>query len=261
MFCFHKHEPKQQWRHALQDASKTKVTRAQPGGPEGTLGWHWQSSADPSRYKRLNQSSSGPAQLSQNASGWKNCPAGWEIQKSGRVSACDVIFTLQAVLIEPPPTPPPPPTHNPPHHKGSPCLSAGWRIWRRKSGRSAVKSASYQRGRVRNSAALSCSQQPAVSHLELLTTTTTTTSQIIWQAKWDDFIRSSTPSRVGAPRVLGERALSHGKHQPLPPPLPPHPPPPPSPPSISAFTLQCLPHSFPLRTQQWVVNNLKSAPQ
>lgn len=64
---------------------------------------------------------------------------------------------------------PPTSRHTSPHHRRSPCLSAGWCIWRRKSRRSAVKSASYQRGRVRNSASLSCSQDPAVSHTALLT--------------------------------------------------------------------------------------------
>lgn len=61
------------------------------------------------------------------------------------------------------------PQHTNPHHKMYPRHSAGWCIWRRKSRRSAVKSKSDQRGRVRNSAALSCSQDLAVSHEEPLT--------------------------------------------------------------------------------------------
>lgn len=105
----------------------------------------------------------------------------------------------------------------------SPALSAVWSIWRRNSHKCSVKSKSYQSRRARYFPALSCSQDPTVSQTELLTKQVPThpphpnhpspppppprclapkgaegRSQIIWQAKWDIFIRSSTPSRVGA---------------------------------------------------------------
>lgn len=174
-------------------------------GPEGILWWHWHRSSDPSRRKRLNQSSEVALnylkclRVKKNASRMRNI----EIFKSICVW-CDIYSSsgIDSGVF--------------PHR--SLALSAAWGIWRRNSHKCSVKSKSYQSRRARYFPALSCSQDPTVSQTEMLTKQVLPPlppprwlapkgaegrSHIIWQAKRDIFIRSSTPSWVAADVSLG----------------------------------------------------------
>lgn len=103
-----------------------------------------------------------------------------------------------------------------PLHKRSPRHAAGRCIWRRKSRRSAVKSTSDQRGRVRNLAALSCSQDPAVSHQEQLTTHHRRQSDLMTgqMRRLHQIVNTLTSGRLTCPG--GTRSHSkHHHHHPL----------------------------------------------
>lgn len=170
-------------------------------GSKGILCWHWHRSSDLSYCKRLNQSSEVTFNYL-NISRRKHQPDEKYIKTSSNstLSVCDVIFTLQAILIQ---------VFFP---IGSNAFSFTEHL-KKKQSQMICEVLSKQKSEV-----LPCSVMLAGPHCQsdraapqtsaptLLSRTEGAVKrcQFIWQAKWDIFIRSSTPSKRRCQRVLRE---------------------------------------------------------